>query len=279
VLGAPRRFVVQPLVSVHMADGGGRVPWNRAFMERIRAPEVALLRRAEAVYPRDEPTAAGCAARACGRPLPRQPDDGRPQGRSASMPGPTCRRSPCCRAAGPRAPAVASCSTRSPGALDERAELAAAVAWTQGPPPPLPRDGRGGRALGRGPCGAVAACGWRGSSGRFADVLHTADAVLGTTGTAQEQAAGLGLPVVSFPVRPMLAPAFLANQARLLGEALEVVPREPAAIAARCRRALLDPMSGARRAPRRARRGSAARAAPGPSPPTSRRTAAGAGRH
>ena len=46
VLGAPRRFVLQPLVSVRMADGGGRVAWNRAFMERMRALDHLLLRRA-----------------------------------------------------------------------------------------------------------------------------------------------------------------------------------------------------------------------------------------
>lgn len=55
----------------------------------------------------------------------------------------------------------------------------------------------------------------------FADAIQRASIVLGLAGTANEQAAGLGRPVVSFPgPGPQYGPAFLHDQHRLLGEAL-----------------------------------------------------------
>jgi uncharacterized protein (TIGR03492 family) len=241
LLGAARRFVVQPLVSVHMAAAGGRVPWNRAFMERIAAPEIALLRGAEAVYPRDEATAAwlrtrGVRARFLGNPMM----DGLAGVRLRPWPDlPTIALLPGSRAHAVPATAV---MLRALERLDATGlAVVAAVAWTHGTPPPLP-PGWSVADAGASPwtvwCRGGVRVAW--VVGRFADVLHTADAVLGTTGTAQEQAAGLGLPVVSFPVAPMLGSAFLANQARLLGEALDVVSADPVAIAGALRRALLD---------------------------------------
>jgi len=55
---------------------------------------------------------------------------------------------------------------------------------------------------------------------RFAAVLHSSHLVLGTAGTAHEQAASLGLPIVSFTMPPFYNQAFLENQKRLLGDAL-----------------------------------------------------------
>ena len=66
---------------------------------------------------------------------------------------------------------------------------------------------------------------------RFADILHAADVALGTAGTAHEQAAARGVPVVSFPMPPHYTPAFLDNQQRLLAEALTVVSAEPEEVA------------------------------------------------
>src|SRR5690606_27462635 len=57
---APRR-VLQTLVSVH--HGGGEGVGLRWFMEGFRGPELALLRRAQAVYARDDATAAWLRAR------------------------------------------------------------------------------------------------------------------------------------------------------------------------------------------------------------------------
>jgi uncharacterized protein (TIGR03492 family) len=239
LVAATRRFVFQPLVSIHMAQSAGAGPWNRAFMERFRAPELALLRRAEAVYARDEATARwlaerGVAARFLGNPMM----DGLDGRRLHPWPElPTVALLP-----GSRDHAFAAVTTmvRALERLDDEGlALAGAVAWTHGAPPPRP--------LGWSAESAPWPCWRRGGvrlawiEGRFADVLRTADAALGTTGTAQEQAAGLGLPVVSFAVPPALGDAFLANQARLLGAALEVVAADPPAIAAGLRRALLDP--------------------------------------
>ncbi len=241
LLRGARRFVVQPLVSVRLAEGGGRVPWNRAFMERIRAPERALLRRAEAVYPRDEATAAWLrergvgAARFLGNPMM----DGL-VGRSlgGSRPGATLALLPGSRAYAERA--LQAMAAGMEALADAGTPCVGWVAWTRGDPPPPPagwtREGVGDHA------------GWRRGdlrlgfvAHRFRDVLASADAVLGTSGTAQEQAAGLGLPVVAFPVEPAYGRAFLANQKRLLGGALQVVGPAPAAVAAGLRRALHDP--------------------------------------
>jgi hypothetical protein len=55
----------------------------------------------------------------------------------------------------------------------------------------------------------------------FADALHRAGVVVGLAGTANEQAAGLGKPVVAFPgSSAQFGPHFLRAQHRLLGEAL-----------------------------------------------------------
>jgi uncharacterized protein (TIGR03492 family) len=55
----------------------------------------------------------------------------------------------------------------------------------------------------------------------FPDALERATVVVGLAGTANEQAAGLGRPVVAFPgPGAQFGPAFLSTQHRLLGEAL-----------------------------------------------------------
>lgn len=55
----------------------------------------------------------------------------------------------------------------------------------------------------------------------FADAINRATIVLGMAGTANEQAAGLGKPVVAFPgPGPQFTRGFLRLQHRLLGEAL-----------------------------------------------------------
>lgn len=241
LLRGARRFVVQPLVSVRLAEGGGRVAWNRAFMERIRAPERALLRRAEAVYPRDEATAAWLRARG----VPRARFLGNPMmdGLAApalpgSEPGATVALLPGSRAYAERS--LATMLAALERAAADGADLVAWVAWTRGALP-LPPPGWRSTTLAGAPAWARPGLrvGW--APGRFAEVLASADAVLGTTGTAQEQAAGLGLPVVAFPVEPAYGRAFLANQQRLLGAALEVAPPEAAPVAAALRRALHDP--------------------------------------
>ncbi|NLY88789.1 MAG: hypothetical protein GX085_04125 [Firmicutes bacterium] len=77
--------------------------------------------------------------------------------------------------------------------------------------------------------------------GRFADILAACDAVVGLAGTANEQAAGLGKPVVTFPGRgPQFTPEFARMQKRLLGEAVAFTERDPDRVAAELYSVLTD---------------------------------------
>ncbi|HEY8417953.1 MAG TPA: lipid-A-disaccharide synthase-related protein [Limnochordales bacterium] len=103
--------------------------------------------------------------------------------------------------------------------------------------------------------------------GVFGDVLCAADVVIGLAGTANEQAAGLGKPVVAFPGPGVqFGPRFLRAQKRLLGDALAVVPPDPHAVAAEAAAILQDES-------RRAHMGAVGRGRMGP-PGAARRMAA-----
>jgi len=81
----------------------------------------------------------------------------------------------------------------------------------------------------------------------FADAARRATVVLGMSGTANEQAAGLGKPVVAFPgPGPQFTRRFLESQARLLGDAL-VPTHSPHEAAQTVLRLLADPQERTRR--------------------------------
>ena len=85
--------------------------------------------------------------------------------------------------------------------------------------------------------------------GMFGDVLNTADVVIGLSGTGNEQAAGMGKPVVAFAGEGVqFTKGFAADQKRLLGEALSLVEGGPEAVAAEVERILGDPQTYARMA-------------------------------
>jgi uncharacterized protein (TIGR03492 family) len=66
----------------------------------------------------------------------------------------------------------------------------------------------------------------------FSAILHRAKLALATAGTATEQAAGLGIPIVAFPTPgPQYTLAFARRQKRLLGEALHLVEADPYRVA------------------------------------------------
>jgi uncharacterized protein (TIGR03492 family) len=68
--------------------------------------------------------------------------------------------------------------------------------------------------------------------------LHHASVVLGTAGTANEQATGLGIPVISFPTQgPQFTELFARAQKRLLGDAVWLEPAEPTRLANAVRQA------------------------------------------
>jgi uncharacterized protein (TIGR03492 family) len=71
------------------------------------------------------------------------------------------------------------------------------------------------------------------TTGKFGDVINQSDAVIGLSGTGNEQSAGLGKPVISFPGRGVqYTAAFAKRQTQLLGEALLVTERDPKIAAA-----------------------------------------------
>lgn len=78
--------------------------------------------------------------------------------------------------------------------------------------------------------------------GAFSAILHVGYVAIGTAGTANEQAAGMGIPVVAFPT---LGPQYIypnaLRQSRLLGKAMRLVEASLEAVAAAVRGFLLDP--------------------------------------
>lgn len=245
---APRR-VLQPLVSVHhLSEQGSRSPL-RFFMERFRGPELFLLRRAQRVYTRDAATAAYLEGRGVrgatylGNPMmdgldvaPLRADLG---------PRPANVRPALALLPGSREQAAGSVRVMLAALLLARPTLGL-VAWTH---ERVPEPSEGWLADEEAPEleGLLAA--WRSFDGarrvwwlrgRFAAVLASAHAALGTAGTANEQAVGVGLPVVAFEVPPLFGREYLANQARLLGNGLLLSDSAPGAVARQLERALTD---------------------------------------
>jgi len=68
--------------------------------------------------------------------------------------------------------------------------------------------------------------------GRFGDVVNLSKVIIGTAGMANEQAIGLGKPVVAFPGKgPQITEKFLRIQRKLLGGCVFIVKRDSEAIA------------------------------------------------
>ncbi|HRN17548.1 MAG TPA: lipid-A-disaccharide synthase-related protein [Trueperaceae bacterium] len=237
---SPRR-VLQTLVSVHHAHRGGSA--GRWFMESFRAPELLLMRRADRVYARDVATAARLRelgvtrAAYLGNPMMDGLDAAPLEGAEASPAGPRVALLPGSRPYAVRSVALMIAAIeRVPGAL-------ALVAWTLGPCPAPPP---GWEADVVDTPGVVAA--WRRGatrlwwvSDRFAGVLRSADVAQGTAGTANEQAVGVGLPLLVFPLPPDYTAEFVANQARLLGGGVTTCEPAPEKVAAALVRLWHDP--------------------------------------
>lgn len=219
------RFYMQTLVSVRQRrplDSPRHL--NRYFMERFSVSERLLMRRlARHSYVRDTPTAAflktfGLPVSSLGNPML---DALRPTGLALPVPltPPVVALLP-----GTRSYKASALETMV-RALEGWPQATGLVAWADDAPPK--------RQCWR----AVAEGVWQGADNvyllthRFAEIVGAAQLALGTAGTANEQAAASGLPVVTFPVPPLYTPAFLANQRRLLGDALTVSDADPARVA------------------------------------------------
>ena len=74
------------------------------------------------------------------------------------------------------------------------------------------------------------------TKGRFADILHMSDIVVGMAGTANEQAIGLGIPLVTAPSSGVQGDQYVKMKMKFFGESAVAVRREPDAIA----RAVVD---------------------------------------
>lgn len=268
---APRR-VLQPLVSVyHLGEGAlgytqaasealsepatpavrkpPRSSPLRYFMERFRGPELFLLKRAQKVYTRDAATASFLQALGVkgsaylGNPMM----DGlqaepvwTEKHSAAHLSGQVVALLP-----GSREQAPESVSTML-GALRQVPGAVGLVAWTHPLVPPVPAGWEENPVAEPVP-GLLSA--WSSVEGgqhvwwlkgRFASVLASARAAMGTAGTANEQAVGLGLPVVAFEVPPLFGRDYLRNQARLLGAGLLVCEPHVDAVASTLRKALFD---------------------------------------
>jgi uncharacterized protein (TIGR03492 family) len=221
------RFYVQSLVSARHESS--HIQPNRYFMETISYPERALMRHlVHHAYMRDDVTATQLQNRGLSRvsylgnpmldALEGKPMLGHPKPEIALLPG-------------TREYAAESLKIMLE-ALKHLPGMTGLVAWSGDELPDFP-EWKVSADYSHGPALHLS---YQESNvfiyeGRFADILRSADIVLGTSGTANEQAAALGKPVLAFAVPPIYSRAFLENQKRLLGDALYIVDSHPEQIA------------------------------------------------
>jgi uncharacterized protein (TIGR03492 family) len=78
-------------------------------------------------------------------------------------------------------------------------------------------------------------------AGAFADMLHAGRLAVGMAGTANEQALGLGLPLIVVPGAGNQGPAYVKMKMHWVGEAGLSVPRKATAVAGAITSLLADP--------------------------------------
>jgi uncharacterized protein (TIGR03492 family) len=83
---------------------------------------------------------------------------------------------------------------------------------------------------------------------RFADVLRLSKLVVGMAGTANEQAIGLGIPLVTVPSSGVQGESYVRMKMKYFGEAAVAAPRDPDGIARAVIDLLRDPARCARMA-------------------------------
>lgn len=219
-------FYLQSLVSAYHREAKVRPQLNRYFMERVSLPERFMMRRAKRVYVRDEATAVMLREQgvehvsALGNPML---DALHGQVMVQYKTHPLVALLPGTRAYATKAlETMMNAFTYLPFGTGlvawAGAELPEAAGWLAFNPDKAEAD-VGLEKIYRQSDKIIYVY-----KNRFADVLCTAQLVMGTAGTANEQAAALGKPVLSFPVPPLYSKTFLTNQQRLLADALTVVP-------------------------------------------------------
>ena len=86
------------------------------------------------------------------------------------------------------------------------------------------------------------------TKGRFADVLRLSSLVVGMAGTANEQAIGLGIPLVAVPAAGIQGERYVRMKMEYFGGSALYAPRDPDAIAGAVAQLLADPGRCARMA-------------------------------
>src|SRR5690606_13173982 len=86
------------------------------------------------------------------------------------------------------------------------------------------------------------------TKGRFADVLRLSSLVVGMAGTANEQAIGLGIPLVAVPAAGIQGERYVRMKMEYFGGSALYAPRDPDAIAGALAQLLADPGRCARMA-------------------------------
>ena len=231
-LPARRRFAVQTLVSVRQATGAVPLP-NRLLMERITPLEAWLQRRfTQRVWLRDSETAAALKLRGVSQ---------------AEYAGSLLFDAPPVRSAATDGRQVLLLPGSRDSASESLGHMLALVrkfpdvswqtAWAAGDFP----EPAGWHLLPGEPAvleqGAFRVELHRGA---FEQLLSRASLAVGTAGTALEQAAAAGVPVLTFALGARHSPAFVANQERLLSGALTVAASPDAAVLAPLVRKLLE---------------------------------------
>jgi uncharacterized protein (TIGR03492 family) len=236
-------FQMQPLVSLRYQRGLQRLDLEYLTVNHYVVPERLLMRLARSVYSRDAESAEWLQQHG----VPRAKFLGNPmfdaiEGAAATdIPGPYLLLLPGSR---PDAyyslpimlEAIHSISSVSPSPLGRGWGVRAVIAWAG-----LPLDGlslpqwniaatgQGSgitHVLSRGQTSVYL------SQGAFKTLLSQAKLALSTSGTAAEQAASFGIPVLGFPTSgPQYTPRFAEAQQRLLGEALTLTAPQPEALA------------------------------------------------
>jgi uncharacterized protein (TIGR03492 family) len=232
---------IQPLVSVRYRE----LPrdWQRLSAQHFTAFERWGMRRALRVYVRDEESARWLRARGVpqavwvGNPLM----DALEEGPDLDLPPPYLLLLP-----GSRADAYFSLPLMLKALELIEVPWIPLVAWANLPLEPLATPG-----WERVPTGAKEGVTHRLihrdrvvylAQGAFRSALLGAQLALSTSGSAAEQAAGYGVPLIGFPTPgPQFTPSFARAQAQLLGGALRLVPPRPEAIARALQAFLVDP--------------------------------------
>jgi uncharacterized protein (TIGR03492 family) len=229
LFGVKPLFQIQCLVSVRAWQPSlGRAPYG--------IPELLLMQGAARVYPREQEGLAWLQTHGVshslylGNPML----DALTGTAFLDVPGPYLLLLP-----GSRSDAYQSLPVMLEACRLLNTPLTPLVAWSSQPLLPIPQWSITPTGLKEGVTHVLERAGTKVylAQNSFKTALLQSRLALSTSGTAAEQAAGYGIPLVVFPTSgPQYTLGFAQAQTRLLGEALHLVPADPSVIAEHVRR-------------------------------------------